>query len=62
MWVLIPAWGKSSGGGNGNTLQYFCLVNSTDEEAWWATIHGVAKSRAQLRMYARTHAITRRTH
>ena len=54
MWVLIPAWGKSSGGGNGNPLQYSCLVNSTDGDAWWATVHGVAKSRARLHMYACT--------
>ena len=36
--------GRSSGGGNGNPLQYSCLENS-DSGAWWATIHGVAKSR-----------------
>ena len=25
-------------------LQYSCLENSTDRGAWWATVHGVAKS------------------
>ena len=32
------------GGGNGNRLQYFCLENSMVRGAWWATVHGVAKS------------------
>ena len=30
--------------GNGNTLHYSCLENPIDRGAWWATIHGVAKS------------------
>ena len=30
---------------NGNPLQYSCLENPMDRGAWWATIHGVAKSR-----------------
>ena len=34
----------SPGGGNGNPLQYSCLENSMDRGAWWATVHGVAKS------------------
>ena len=36
------------GEGNGNTLQYPCLENSMDRGAWWATVHGVAKSQARL--------------
>ena len=32
----------------GNTLQYSCLENCMDRGAWWATVHGVAKSRTQL--------------
>ena len=36
--------GRSPGEGNGNPLQYSCLENPMDEEAWWATVHGVAKS------------------
>ena len=28
-------------------LQYSCLENPMDGEAWWAAVHGVAKSRAQ---------------
>ena len=39
----IPAWGRSLGEGNGNPLQYSCLGNSKDREAWQATVHGVAK-------------------
>ena len=33
-----------SGEGNGNPLQYSCLENSVDREAWPAVVHGVAKS------------------
>ena len=40
--------GRSSGGGNGSPLQYSCLENPMDRGAWQATIHGVAKSWAQL--------------
>ena len=32
------------GEGNGKPLQYSCLENPMDREAWWATVHGVAKS------------------
>ena len=30
---------------NGNPLQYSCPGNPMDGGAWWATVHGVAKSR-----------------
>ena len=40
----IPALGISPGEGNGNSLQYSCPMNSVDRGAWWATVHGVAKS------------------
>jgi len=30
-------------GGNGNPLQYSCLENSMDREAWWTTVHGAAE-------------------
>ena len=33
----IPELGRSPGAGNGNPLQYSCLENSMDREAWWAT-------------------------
>ena len=32
------------GEGNGNPLQYFCLENSMDREAWHVTVHGVTKN------------------
>ena len=44
----IPGLGRSPGGGPGNPLQYSCLKNPTDREAWLATVHGVAKSRTRL--------------
>ena len=36
------------GEGNGNPLQHSCLENPMDGRAWWAAVHGVAKSRTQL--------------
>ena len=33
-----------NGEGNGTPLQYSCLENPTDRGAWWAVVHGVAKS------------------
>ena len=41
---LIPRPGRSHGVGNGNLLQYSCLENPMNEGAWWAIVHGVAKS------------------
>ena len=40
---MIPALGRSSGGGNGNPLQYSCLEKSMDRGAWRATVHGVTE-------------------
>ena len=37
-----------SGVGNGTPLQYSCLENPMDRGAWWAAVHGVAKSRTRL--------------
>ena len=34
--------------GNGTPLQYSCLENPMDGGAWWAEVHGVAKSRTGL--------------
>ena len=45
---LIPGSGRSPGEGNGNPLQYSCLENSMDRGAWWAIVHGITKSQAQL--------------
>ena len=40
----IPGSGRSFGEGNGNPLQYSLPGKSMDVGAWWATVHGVAKS------------------
>ena len=44
----IPGLGRSPGEGTGNPLQYSCLENPMDGGAWWATVHGVAKSQTRL--------------
>ena len=44
----IPGLERSPGERNGNPLQYSCPENPTDGGAWWATVHGVAKSRTRL--------------
>ena len=36
------------GEGNGNPLQYSCLENPMDREAWWAAVYGVAKNQTRL--------------
>ena len=38
----------SFGEGNGTPLQYSCLENPMEGGAWWAAVHGVAKSRKRL--------------
>ena len=48
MWetqIQSPGQEDSPGEGNGNPLPYSCLENSMDGGAWWATVHGFAKSR-----------------
>ena len=44
----IPGWERSPGVGNGNPLQYSCLENSMDREAWLAAIHGASESWTRL--------------
>ena len=39
----IPGSVRSPGGGHGNPLQYSCLENARDREAWKATVHGISK-------------------
>ena len=39
--ILGP--GRFPGEGSGNPLQYSCLENPMDREAWWATVQGVHK-------------------
>ena len=36
----IPRSGRSPGGGSGHPLQYSCLENPMDREAWWAMVIG----------------------
>ena len=45
---LIPGLPRCPGEGNGNPLQSSCLENPMDRGGWWATVHGVAKSRTRL--------------
>ena len=47
---LIPGSGRAPGGGNGNPLQYSFLKNPMNRGAWWAIVHGVAKSWTWLSM------------
>ena len=44
----IPGLGRSPGEGNGNPFQHSCLENPMDGGAWWAAVHGVAKSWTRL--------------
>ena len=43
---------------NGTPLQYFCLENPMDGGAWWAAVHGVAKSRTQLSDFTFTFSLS----
>ena len=44
----IPGSGRSPGEGNGYQLKYSCLENYKNRGAWWAIVHGVAKSWTRL--------------
>ena len=58
MWetrVRPLGWEDSPGEGNGNPLQYSCLENPMDGGAWWATVHGVAKSQTRLSDFTSLH-------
>ena len=46
--------GGRSGEGDGTPLWYSCLENPMDGGAWWATVHGVAKSWTRLRDFTFT--------
>ena len=46
--MLLPSSRMVFGEGNGTPLQYSCLENPMDGGAWWAAVHGVAKSQTLL--------------
>ena len=41
---LLNILGLNMGEGNGSPLQYSCLEDPMDGGAWWAAVHGVARS------------------
>ena len=45
---LISGWGRNPGEASGNPVMDTCLENSMDRGAWWATVHGVARSQTLL--------------
>ena len=47
--VSSLGWGNPSGKGTGNPLQFSGLGNPMDRGAWWAMVHGVAKSQTRLK-------------
>ena len=53
----IPGSGRSPGGGHGNPLQYACLENPMDKEAWQVTVPRVTKSQTGLKQLS-THTHT----
>ena len=52
----VPGLERFPGGGRGNSLQYSCLESPMDRGAWWATVHGVTKSKTHLKWLS-THAL-----
>ena len=53
----VPNWeglGGGGGEGDGTRLQYSCLETPTDGGAWWAAVHGVAKSQTWLSVFTFT--------
>ena len=53
----IPGSGRSPGERNGNSLQYSCLENPMDGEAWWVIVHRVAKSQTQPRNFTQFNSL-----
>ena len=51
VWWLVKPYHRE---GNGTPFQYSCLENPTDGGAWWAAVHGVAKSWTRLSVFTFT--------
>ena len=51
-WGSIPGSGRCPEEGNSIPLQYSCLGNPMDRGAWWATVHGIAKSWTWLKQFS----------
>ena len=51
-WTFLAFKSMSSGEGSGIPLQYSCLENPMDGRAWWAAVHGVARSQTRLSDFA----------
>ena len=51
---LIPGLGRSPAEGNGNPFQCSCLKSPMDSGAWWATVHGIRRSRMRLGEHTHT--------
>ena len=56
--LSLTYFSRYLGEGNGNPLQYSCLENPMDSRAWWAAVHGVAKSRTRLSDFPFTFTFT----
>ena len=52
--LILDQAAEKAGEGNGSPLQYCCLENPMGGGAWWAAVHGVAKSRTRLSDFAFT--------
>ena len=50
--LVLPLWETEEA--NGTPLQDSCLENPMDGGAWWATVHGVMKSRTRLSKFTFT--------
>ena len=50
----VPRPNNWNGEGNGTPLQCSCLENPMDGGAWWAAVHGAAKSRTRLSSFTFT--------
>ena len=58
--VFNPWVRRFPGEGNGSPLQRSYLKNSRDRGAWWATVHGVAKSQTRLSTHTLHYCATAR--